>query len=115
MNRAVPATGAGLDNIGEIGGEMVGQLIDGVCGHCAAAAPNPLLARERDFFRELASGLVAMSPGDLLTLCAATTTRIAYPDLQCQRRASQQTPRNDAALRTPTLSETVAAEREFDV
>ena len=69
-----------LDAISEIGGEMVDQLIDGIRDHCAST-PNPLLAPERHFFRELGSGLVAMSHDDLLTLCAAAITRIAHPDL----------------------------------
>jgi len=69
-----------VDAITEIGGEMVDQLIDGIREHCAST-PNPLLAPERHFFREVASGLVAMSHDDLLTFCAAAITRIAYPHL----------------------------------
>lgn len=75
-----------VDNISEIGGEMVDELIDGIRGHCEAV-PNPLLAPERHFFRELGSGLVAMSHDDLLTLCAAAITRIAYPSLQTRTRS----------------------------
>lgn len=69
-----------LDAISEIGGEMVDQLIDGIRAHCAST-PNPLLAPERHFFREVGSGLAAMSHDDLLTLCAAAITRIAHPGL----------------------------------
>ncbi|MBP2456268.1 hypothetical protein [Mycolicibacterium lutetiense] len=84
-----------VDHISEIGGEMVDQLIGGIREHCASA-PNPLLAPERHFFRELATGLVSMSHGDLLTLCAAAITRIAYPDLQIQGGARQRPSDNEA-------------------
>ena len=70
-----------MNSLNEIAGEMVDQLIGVIREHCAAA-PNPLLAPERHFFRELAVGLGdTMSPDDLLTLCAAALTRIAYPHL----------------------------------
>ncbi|MFV8169677.1 hypothetical protein [Mycobacterium sp. DBP42] len=65
--------------IGEIGGEMVDQIIDGISQHCAAN-PNPFLTPERHLFREIAVGLGAMSHDDLLSLCAAAITRIAHPD-----------------------------------
>lgn len=73
--------------LGEIGGEMVDELVDGIRKHCTKR-PNPLLTPERHFFRELGSGLLAMSHDDLVTLCAAAITRIAYPQLQSRGGAS---------------------------
>lgn len=65
--------------IGEIGGEMVDQIIDGISQHCGAR-PNALLTAEHHLFREIGTGLRVMSHDDLLSLCAAAITRIAYPD-----------------------------------
>lgn len=65
--------------VGEIGGEMVDQIIDGIGQHCAAN-PNPLLTVEHHLFREVGRGLGAMSHDDLLSLCAAAITRIAHPN-----------------------------------
>lgn len=70
-----------LDHLREIGGEMVDELVDGIRARCAAA-PDPLLDPERQFFRTLASGLAGMSDVEVLALCAAAITRIAYPDLR---------------------------------
>lgn len=72
-----------MAELGEIGGDMVDELIDGIQAHCTER-PNPLLTPERHFFRELGSGLLAMSHDDLVTLCAAAITRIAYPQLQAR-------------------------------
>jgi hypothetical protein len=68
------------DNLVDIGVVMVDQLVDGIREHCAQN-PNPLLSPERHFFRELAYGMETMAHHDLLSLCAATITRIAYPDV----------------------------------
>ncbi|NOQ62787.1 hypothetical protein [Mycolicibacterium fortuitum] len=66
--------------LGEIGGEMVDELVDGIRAYCSEH-PNPLLTTERHFFRELGQGLLGMRQEDLVTLCAAAITRIAYPKL----------------------------------
>ena len=67
--------------IREIGFDMADELIAGMRDHCASN-PNPLLTPERHFFRELGEGLRAVSHDDLLVLCAATLTRIAFPDME---------------------------------
>ncbi|MDV7194643.1 hypothetical protein [Mycolicibacterium fortuitum] len=66
--------------LAEIGGEMVDELIDGIKDYCADH-PNPLLTVERHFFRELGQGMLVMRQEDLVTLCAAAITRIAYPGI----------------------------------
>lgn len=88
-----PATSM-VGHINEIGGAMVDQLIDGIREDCEAA-PNPLLAPERQFFRELASELMTLPPNELIMFCAAAITRIAYPHLhtpQAHRQSSTTEP-----------------------
>lgn len=70
-----------MAELGEIGGEMVDELIEGIQAHCTER-PNPLLTPQRHFFREIGYGLLAMRHEDLVTLCAAAITRIAYPELR---------------------------------
>lgn len=70
-----------MAELGEIGGEMVDELIEGIQAHCTER-PNPLITPQRHFFREIGSGLLVMRHEDLVTLCAAAITRIAYPELR---------------------------------
>lgn len=63
----------------EISQTVVDEIVVGIRGYCSAH-PNPLLSPERHFFREVGYGLHAMKYDDLLTLCAAAITRIAFED-----------------------------------
>ncbi len=63
----------------EISQTMVDEIVTGIRDYCSAR-PNPLLSPERHFFREVGCGLHAMKYDDLLTLCAAAITRIAFED-----------------------------------